>query len=92
MDESVMKIEFSEWANNGGIESANSTYINHAIDVLEWWLDEKLPDADIGNLFRYTDIVSYREKITVIKDRDDFKEVNFEDYIRRPIIDSQRIV
>ena len=49
----MLKEEFTEWANNGGIRSQDSGYISHAIDVLEWWLDSKLPNAGVGNLFRY---------------------------------------
>lgn len=34
----MLKKEFTEWANNGGIRSQDSGYINHAIGVFECWL------------------------------------------------------
>ena len=52
-EKNMSKEAFREWASNGGIRSQDPNYINHAIDVLESWLDSKMPGADIGNLFRY---------------------------------------
>lgn len=80
----MLKEEFTEWANNGGIRSQDSGYISHAIDVLEWWLDSKLPNADVGNLFRYETLAEFEEKLKQIKNDVDFYEVNRKDQRGRP--------
>ena len=81
----MLKEEFTEWANNGGIRSQDSGYISHAIDVLEWWLDLKLPNADVGNLFRYETLAEFEEKLKQIKNDVDFYEVNKKDQRGRPL-------
>lgn len=80
----MLKEEFTEWANAGGIRSQDAGYINHAIDVLEWWLDSKLPDADVGNLFRYESVNDFEQKLNSIKVHPDFSEVNRRDQRGRP--------
>lgn len=80
----MLKEEFTEWANNGGIRSQDPGYISHAIDVLEWWLDSKLPNADVGNLFRYETLAEFEEKLKQIKNDVDFYEVNRKDQTGRP--------
>lgn len=80
----MLKEEFTEWANNGGIRSQDSGYISHAIDVLEWWLDSKLPNVDVGNLFRYETLAEFEEKLKQIKNDVDFYEVNIKDQRGRP--------
>ncbi len=80
----MLKEEFTEWANNGGIRSQDSGYISHAIDVLEWWLDSKLPNAGVGNLFRYETLAEFEEKLKQIKNDVDFYEVNRKDQRGRP--------
>ena len=80
----MLKEEFTEWANNGGIRSQDSGYISRAIDVLEWWLDSKLPNADVGNLFRYETLAEFEEKLKQIKNDVDFYKVNKKDQRGRP--------
>lgn len=80
----MLKEEFTEWANNGGIRSKNPDYISHAIDVLEWWLDSKLPNADVGNLFRYETLAEFEEKLKQITNDRDFDDVNTKDQSGRP--------
>lgn len=80
----MLKEEFTEWANNGGIRSQDSGYISHAIDVLEWWLNSKLPNANVGNLFRYETLAEFEEKLKQIKNDVDFYEVNRKDQRGRP--------
>lgn len=80
----MLKEEFTEWANNGGIRSKNPDYISHAIDVLEWWLDSKLPNADVGNLFRYETLSEFEEKLKQITNDRDFDDVNTKDQSGRP--------
>ena len=81
----MLKEEFLEWANAGGSHSQSSVYINHAIDVLEWWLDSKMPNANIGNLFRYETLSEYEQKLKQIKNDVDFYEVNRKDQSGRPL-------
>lgn len=83
-EEKMLKEEFTEWANNGGIRSHDSGYISHAIDVLEWWLDSKLPNAGVGNLFRYESLAEFEKTLNQIRDDNDFYEVNRKDQRGRP--------
>ncbi len=52
--------------------------------ILEWWLDLKLPNADVGNLFRYETLAEFEEKLKQIKNDVDFYEVNKKDQRGRP--------
>ena len=80
----MLKEEFTKWANNGGIASQDPGYISHAIDVLEWWLDSKMPNADIGNLFLYESVNEFEQKLNQIRKDVDFLEVNRRDQRGRP--------
>ncbi len=73
------KTDFENWLYNGGTTSDSPGYINHAVQVLDSWLDEKLPDKNIGNLFRYTDYNSYSKELERIKQLPDFDIVNKSD-------------
>lgn len=73
------KTDFENWLYNGDTTSDSSGYINHAVQVLDSWLDEKLPDKNIGNLFRYTDYNSYSKELERIKQLPDFDIVNKSD-------------
>lgn len=73
------KTDFENWLYNGGTTSDSPSYINHAVQVLDSWLDEKLPDKNIGNLFRYTDYNSYSKELERIKQLPDFDIVNKSD-------------
>ena len=41
------KTDFENWLYNRGTTSDSPGYINHAVQVLDSWLDEKLPDKNI---------------------------------------------
>ena len=82
--EDFTKSEFEYWMYNGGTTSKDSGYINHAIAVLEYWLDEKLPNNGIGNLFRFEDSESYYKELNRIKNLPEFYDVNKSDQNGRP--------
>lgn len=49
---------FAEW-NNAVSKSKKIDYKQHQSDVLEYWLEAKIPDRGIGNLFRFDQVEEY---------------------------------
>ena len=76
---------FESWLDNGGTTSNSPSYINHAISVLDSWLDEKLPGNNIGNLFRFSDYESYSRELERIRNLQNFDIVNKSDQNGRPL-------
>ena len=79
-----MKEVFKDWMYTGGTTSSSSSYIDHAINILESWLDEKLPNNNIGNLFRFDDYTSYCNELNRITNLAKFSDVNQKDQNGRP--------
>ena len=46
------RIKFRKWLDTTS-RGNKPEYKNHLVDVLEFWLDEKLDDIPVGNLFRF---------------------------------------
>lgn len=78
------KTAFEKWLYSGGTTSDSPSYINHAISVLDSWLNEKLPYNKIGSLFRFTDYDSYSRELERIRNLPDFDKVNKSDQNGRP--------
>lgn len=49
---------FAQWYSATS-RSNNNGYKSHAIDVLEYWLDAKIPGREIGNLFRFDQVEEF---------------------------------
>ena len=79
-----MKEEFRDWAFAGGISSKDGGYIKHAIDVLDKWLDYKIPGEGIGCLFRFDNLEDFDKEIIRIKNLSSFEEINSKDSSGRP--------
>lgn len=59
---------FAAW-NNATSSSSSASYKAHTKDVLEYWLDAKVPGREIGNLFRFNQVDEFdveKTRITAI--------------------------
>lgn len=64
--------------------NVSHAYIAHAIDILEYWLDNRFPNHDIGCLFRYDRKDEFQAKKQQIEGLDEFLGVNQRDGKGRP--------
>lgn len=74
---------FSKWLNQHS-DSNDDDYKTHAVDILEKWLDEKLPNLRIGNLFRFDNLIEYNRFKERIFSSASFAEKNAKDSRGRP--------
>lgn len=77
------KERFVRWYRSSS-NSANESYINHAIDILSFWLEDKIPNNDVGCLFRYDSLEEYDQKLQEIFLLPAFATVNLTDSNGRP--------
>lgn len=77
------KERFVRWYRNI-TRSSNAGYVNHAIDILDCWLNEKIPNCGIGCLFRYDSLSEYDSKLHEILALPTFERVNLADSRGRP--------
>ncbi|MCQ2102210.1 MAG: AAA family ATPase [Fibrobacter sp.] len=57
----------------------------HVVDIIEKWLDEKIPNANIGNLFRFAKSTSYEVEKNRILNLSTWNDVNEKDQNGRPL-------
>ncbi|MBO4641130.1 MAG: AAA family ATPase [Treponema sp.] len=57
----------------------------HCVDVCESWLDKRLPNNEIGNLFRYVNPAGYKKEYKRIKQINGFNQINENDQSGRPV-------
>jgi len=74
---------FENWYNINSASHSNA-YKKHAVDVLNSWLDEKLPGNDIGCLFRFENLAEFESKLEAIFKLDNFNHVDQSDQRGRP--------
>lgn len=65
--------------------SNDPDYKRHCIEVCESWLDEHLPNNNIGNLFRHRDPVMFEQELDRITNLENFDNINNHDQNRRTI-------
>ena len=66
---------FAEW-NSSDSRSNDDAYKQHKVDVLEYWLDAKIPGREIGNLFRFDHVEEYNAEKTRIMNIPEFEVVD----------------
>ena len=74
---------FRKWLDTHS-DSDDDAYKDHAVDVLRNWLDEKMPNLDIKNLFRFDNLQDYDSCKERIVTAPSFKDVNDKDSCGRP--------
>lgn len=74
---------FSKWLDQNS-DSEDDDYKAHAINVLEEWLEKKLPRLRIGNLFRFDNLIEYNSFKNFILSCPSFEESNAKDSRGRP--------
>ena len=74
---------FREWLEINS-DSEDDDYKTHAADILEKWLDEKLPKLKIGNIFKYDDVRKYNSLKETIMSSPSYEGVNSRDSRGRP--------
>ena len=77
------KAWFRNWLNSNSI-SEDDDYKDHAVVVLEKWLDEKMPGLQIGNLFRFDNLDEYNRLKQRITTSPSYQYVNENDMSGRP--------
>jgi len=75
--------QFEEW-NCATAKSGNLSYIQHQADVLEYWLDSKIPGHEIGNLYRFDNVDEFDAENERIQAIPEFANVNENDQRGRP--------
>lgn len=81
-----LKNEFGAWLNNPqNCRSEDDAFKRHLVDVIEKWLDGKIPNNGIGNLFRFSDPGEYETEKTRIFSLPLFKQVSSTDQSGRPM-------
>lgn len=74
---------FREWLDRNSI-SEDDNYKDHAVDVLEKWLDSRMSVPRIGNLFRFDDVQDYNSLKEMIVSSPSYDFVNGNDMKGRP--------
>lgn len=74
---------FREWLELHS-DSEDDDYKKHAADILETWLNEKMPKLRIGNLFQFDNLKEYDSRKETIVSSPSFQEVNSKDSRGRP--------
>lgn len=75
---------FAEW-NRACSRSSDEVYKQHQVDVLEYWLESKIPGRGIGNLFRFDHEAEFLSQKTLILSLPEFESVNSADQNGRPL-------
>ena len=65
--------------------STNPNYKSHCVDICESWLNEALPNNDIGNLFRHRDPAKFEQEFDRIINLENFDRINRNDGNGKPI-------
>lgn len=73
---------FSDWLAKNS--TGTPEFRKHLVDILEYWLDKKIPGAGIGNLFRFTSREEYDKEKERIKKLSQYDDVNISDSKGRP--------
>lgn len=73
---------FSDWLAKNS--TGTPEFRKHLVDILEYWLDKKIPGAGIGNLFRFTSREEYDKEKERIKKLSQYDDVNISDSNGRP--------
>jgi len=75
---------FAEWNRNSAVSNSNDVaYKQHKVDVLEYWLEAKIPGRGIGNLFRFDQVAEFDGEKARIINLPEFEGVNKADGNRR---------
>ena len=74
---------FRKWLNVNS-DSADDDYKDHAVNVLESWLNIKLPKLKIGNIFKYDDLREYDSFKETVMSSPSYEGVNSRDCRGRP--------
>ncbi len=75
---------FAEW--DGAVSRSNdAAYKQHKVDVLEYWLEAKIPNRGIGNLFRFDQVAEFEVEKARIINLPEFDGVNRADQNGRPL-------
>lgn len=69
---------FEEW-NRATAKSRKTSYIQHQADVIEYWLDAKIPEHEIGNLYRFDQVDEFDAEKERIQGIPEFEVVNDSD-------------
>ena len=67
--------QFAEW-DSAVSRSQVAAYKQHKIDVLEYWLEAKIPNRGIGNLFRFDQVAEFEVEKARIINLPEFDGVN----------------
>ena len=76
--------QFAIW-DNATSRSRNAAYRQHKVDVLEYWLEAKIPGRAIGNLFRFDQVAEFDEEVARLVHLPEFDGVNKADQNGRPM-------
>ena len=75
---------FAEW-DNATSRSKDAMYKQHKVDVLEYWLEARIPGRGIGNLFRFNQVAEFEMEKDRIINLLEFDGVNNADQKGRPL-------
>lgn len=75
---------FAKW-DNAVSRSKDVAYKQHKVDVLEYWLEAKIPYRGIGNLFRFDQVAEFEAEKERIINLQEFDGVNNADQNGRPL-------
>ena len=75
---------FAEW-DNATSRSKDAMYKQHKVDVLEYWLEARIPGRGIGNLFRFNQVAEFEMEKDRIINLLEFDGVNNADQNGRPL-------
>lgn len=77
------KTDFIIWLSHNC--NGKPEFQKHIVDIIEKWLDEKIPNANIGNLFRFGKSVDYEIEKNRILNLTAWNDVNEKDQSGRPL-------
>lgn len=77
------KTDFIIWLSHNC--NGKPEFQKHIVDIIEKWLDEKIPNANIGNLFRFAKSTSYEVEKNRILNLSTWNDVNEKDQNGRPL-------
>lgn len=75
---------FAYW-DSAVSRSHDAAYKQHKVDVLEYWLEAKIPNRGIGNLFRFDQGAEFEVEKARIINLPEFDDVNNADQNGRPL-------
>ena len=74
---------FRKWLDQNS-DSEDDDYKAHAADVIEKWLENKMPGLRIGNLFRFVSLREYNSFKESVTSSPTYQQVNDNDMNGRP--------